>query len=376
MSPRIFALSALLFVLARVHAAEPCQALREYDGITAIVTEQFYDRTFRGMDWPARVARYREQVSCGDSDSALAAQINTLLSELHASHTGLYTKNDLDYWALRSIFSTQTDAFPIASSGIWPKRIGQAQYAAYVLEASPAAQAGVLAGDLLVSLDGAPFDPLKFDAQGESTLVVSSDGRTQRTVRVRAVLESTQSAFLRASIASEREIPVGNKRVGYFHLWAGTHARFLESLDAALASFERAHVDALILDLRGGFGGAGLEYIENLAPGKPLARIPKYILIDDGVRSGKEWIAAGVRQQKIGTLVGSKTAGAFLGGRANQPFDSKYFLYVAWAAFVPDGIPPIEGIGVAPDVAVPACRVFCGGRDRQLEKALELIRRS
>jgi carboxyl-terminal processing protease len=372
---RICALGALLLALGRAYAATPCQTLREYDGITAIVTEQFYDRTFRGLDWPARVAHYREQVSCGDSESALAAQINTLLAELHASHTGLYTKKDLDYWALRSIFSASTDKFPLTLSGIWPKRMGQAQYAAYVLEDSPAARAGVLAGDLLVSLNGAEFDPLAFDAQREATLVVSSDGRTQRTVRVQAVLESTQLAFLRASIASEREIPVGTKRVGYFHLWAGTHQRFLDALNAALANFERSRVDALILDLRGGFGGAGLEFLENLKAGKPLSRVPKYVLIDDGVRSGKEWIAAAVRQP-IGTLVGSKTAGAFLGGRANQPFDGKYFLYVAWAAFVPQGIPPIEGVGVPPDVAVPACRVFCGDRDAQLEKALELIRQS
>jgi carboxyl-terminal processing protease len=228
-----------------------CQTLREYDGLTAIVTEQFYDRSFRGIDWPARVAFYRKQVSCGDADVALAAQINTLLSDLHASHTGLYTKSDLDYWALQSIFSTKIDTFPIASSGIWPKRIGQAQYAAYVLEDSPAARAGVLPGDLLVSVDGGPFDPLKFSARGESSLVVSSDGHTQRTVQVRAVFESTQSAFLRASIASAREIQVGGKRVGYFHLWAGTHERFLELRIATCAEHAtrrngdvRRHTDA------------------------------------------------------------------------------------------------------------------------------------
>jgi C-terminal processing protease CtpA/Prc len=87
-------------------------------------------------------------------------------------------------------------------------------------------------------------------------------------------------------------------------------------------------------------------------------------------------VSALVRQQKLGTLVGSTTAGMFVSGRANEPFDGKYFLYVGTAAFTPEGIPPIEGIGVPPDVAVPACRVFCNGEDPQLAKALELFRLS
>ena len=373
---RSLALSALFFLLNPAHAAEPCQALREYDGITAIVTEQFYDRTFRGLDWPGRVASYRRQVTCGDSDVVLTTQINALLSELHASHTGLYSKRDLEYWALQSIFSQKIDTFPLALSGIWPVRLGEARYAAYVLEDSPAAHAGVLTGDLLVNLDGAAFDPLGFNAQMGSTLVVSSDGHSQRSVRVQPVVESTQSSFLRAGIASAREIQVGAKRVGYFHLWSGTHVRFRETLEAALTRFEDAKVDALVLDLRGGFGGAGLEYLEKLKTSAYLGRILKYMLIDDGVRSGKEWIAASIRQQKLGTLVGSTTAGYFLGGRANQPFDGKYFLYVAIGAFEPEGIPPIEGKGVAPDVAVAPCRVLCAGRDPQLDAVLELIRKS
>jgi carboxyl-terminal processing protease len=365
-----------LFATDAVRATEPCEARREYDGIMALVTEQFYDKTFRGIDWPARVASNRNQVACGDSDSAVATQVNTVLSSLHASHTGLYTKRDLEYWGLQSIFSRKLDAFPIALSGIWPKQVGTAWYAAYVLDDSPAARAGVRAGDLLVSLDGGTFGPLGFRAQTESTLVISSDGHSQRTVRFTPTLESAQSAFVRASAASERQIPVDRKRVGYVHLWAGTHVRFRETLESALAHLETAQVDALIVDLRGGYGGSGPEYLAKLKSSERFARVPKYFLIDDGVRSGKEWVAAMVRQQKLGTLVGSTTSGSFLAGRPNQPFDGKYFLYVATEPFTPEGIPPIEGIGVPPDVPIAPCRMFCAGEDPQLAKALELFRLS
>lgn len=365
-----------LFATNVAHADEPCEAKREYDGIMAMVTEQFYDKTFRGLDWGTRVAAYRNQVACGDTEVAIATQINALLATLHASHTGLYTRQDLEYWALNSVFSNGLDKSPLAFSGIWPTKRGQAWYAAYVLEDSPAAKAGVRAGDLLVSLDGGAFEPLGFRAETESVLVISSDGHTQRTVRLMPVFESVQSAFVRASIASEREIPVEGKRVGYFHLWSGTNMKFREALEAALATLEERKVDALILDLRGGFGGSGPEYLAKLKGSAHFEKVPKYFLIDDGVRSGKEWVSAMVRQQKLGTLVGSTTAGMFLGGQANRPFDGKYFLYVAVGAFTPEGIPPIEGIGVPPDVAVPACRVFCAGEDAQLAKALELFRMS
>jgi carboxyl-terminal processing protease len=373
---RAWTIGILLLVANSGRAGEPCQALREYDQITALIAEQFYDKTFRGLDWPERVASVRRQVSCGNSDATLATQINALLAGLRASHTGLYTRHDLEYWALQSIFSQSLDAFPVALSGIWPARVGEAWYATYVFDDSPASRAGVSAGDLLVSLEGRPFDPLGFHANTESELVISSDGRTQRALRLQPVLESVQSALLRASTASAREIAVGRKRVGYFHLWSGTHVRFRETLEAALARFETAGVDALILDLRGGFGGSGLEYLEKLKLSERLAHVPKYMLIDDGVRSGKEWLAAATRVEHLGTLVGSTTAGAFLAGRANKLLDGKYFLYVAAGKFEPEGIPPIEGKGVPPDIAVTPCRVLCAGKDPQLDAALELIRRS
>lgn len=371
---RVLAICTLLATPLAQAAAQPCEARREYDGIMSLVTEQFLDKTFRGMDWPARVAAYRNQVTCGDTDVQVATQVNALLAQLHTSHTGLYTRQDLEYWALQSVFSQSLDKFPVALSGIWPRQIGQAWYAAYVLEDSPAARAGVRTGDLLLSLDGHAFEPLGFSAETEATLIVSSDGHEQRTIRLTPTFESVQSAFVRASRVSEREIPVDGKRVGYFHLWAGTNVAFRETLDAALEHLENEKVDGLILDLRGGFGGSGPEYLAKLKGSKHLGQVPKFFLIDDGVRSGKEWVAAMVRQQNLGTLVGSTTAGMFVAGRANQPFDGKYFLYIGTAAFTPEGIPPIEGIGVPPDVAVPPCRVFCNGEDAQLAKALELFR--
>jgi carboxyl-terminal processing protease len=301
--------------------------------------------------------------------------MNRLLAELHASHTGLYTKDDLEYWAFQSIFSRGTEKYPVDFSGIWPIWREGAWYAKYVIPGTPAAVAGVHAGDLLVALDGEPFRTFGFSAQRPATLTISGDGRARRAVQVQAARGSMQHFLLEASRTSTSITEVDGRSVAYFHLWAGTHALFLESLNGALASFERTRVDALIVDLRGGFGGSGLEYLAKLKASPRLKGVPKFFLIDDGSRSGKEWVAATIKAERIGTLVGSRTAGAFLGGSPFRFADERYLLLLAVSTFTPPGIGPIEGIGVEPDVLVPPCRAYCAGRDPQLEKVLDLIRR-
>src|SRR5687767_8551404 len=101
-------------------AAQECQPLQEYDEITSLVTERFYDKTFGGLDWPARVAHHRKVVNCQDDDRRIAEVVNALLSELRASHTALYTKADLNYWGLNSFFAKSLDDYKVFSIEIWP----------------------------------------------------------------------------------------------------------------------------------------------------------------------------------------------------------------------------------------------------------------
>ena len=68
-------------------------------------------------------------------------------------------------------------------------------------------------------------------------------------------VKSLQRFFYDATFDSRRIVEIGLTRVGYFHLWAGTHGAYLERLNAALEAFEQMSVDAIVLDFRGGFGG-------------------------------------------------------------------------------------------------------------------------
>jgi carboxyl-terminal processing protease len=354
-------------------ASESCRAQNDYHEITATVTKNFYDKTFRKLDWPARVEYYREQVRCADDETQVAVQVNRLLAELHTSHTALYTKADIDYWALNAFFSSGNDGHPIAFSGIWPQQREGRWYAKYVFEDSAAARAGIVQGDELRKLNGQPFAPLAFTGENDS-LMFSRGRNAPRSVTLQAPRQSVVQAFIASSAASRQTLNVGDKRVGYFHLWTARDA-ILQNLKDSLASFEAASVDALIIDLRGGYGGTSPDYLEPIHTSAYLSRIPKYFLIDDGVRSGKEMLAAMIKRDRIGTLVGSKTAGGFLGAGPFRLLDNRYFLLLAVRGGVLPNLPPIEGVGVQPDVAVAPCRARCVAYDTELAKALELIRK-
>jgi C-terminal processing protease CtpA/Prc len=356
------------------HAAEVpgnCAALTDFDGISAAVSERFYDKKFHGLDWPSRVAHYRQRVRCESSDQDVAAIANALLSELHASHTKVYSKSDLDYWGYNSMFSPHDTDYPLPLSGIWPRWAGHKWYVAYVLEGSPAGAAGVMAGDELISLNGKQFAPTEF-AVGANDLVVSSDGHVKRTLQVAATSESMMQAFIAATDASVRINHVGNRRIAYIHLW-GARAALLARLQSAMRQFESEHVDALVMDLRGGYGGTSVEYLDPIRNSAYLMSIPRYFLVDESVRSGKELLAATAVRDHLAKLVGSRTAGAFLGGVPARIDGGRYFVLIAGFGGNITDLPPIEGHGVAANILVAVCRTYCRGRDPQWEKVAELI---
>ncbi len=94
------------------------------------------------------------------------------------------------------------------------------------------------------------------------------------------------------------------------------------------------------------------------------------VLINEGVRSGKEALAYQFKKSKRATLIGTKTKGAFSVGRGifnkeKQP----YFLYLATAELLLDNN-KIEGFGIYPNIQIPYPLQKNTATDPQLEAAL------
>jgi carboxyl-terminal processing protease len=148
--------------------------------------------------------------------------------------------------------------------------------------------------------------------------------------------------------------------------------------------------DALIWDLRDGWGGAQPEYLDLFNPRAPTMQVksrdgetelvdvkwrkPVAMLINGGTRSGKEVLAYGFKEYRLGELIGDRTEGAVLAATSFLIGDEGLLLLAVEDVLV-DG-QRLEGVGVAPTIEVAFDPRYAAGADPQLERAVQVLSRS
>src|SRR6266852_3964449 len=111
---------------------------------------------------------------------------------------------------------------------------------------------------------------------------------------------------------------------------------------------------------------------EGLGPQPFHCRI--VILINEHSHSAAEMVASFAKENRLATLVGTRTAGEVLGG-ANFKLPGGYILRMPVAGWYTWQGECIEGKGVEPDFVVEnSPESLAAGSDAQLEKALEILR--
>ena len=128
--------------------------------------------------------------------------------------------------------------------------------------------------------------------------------------------------------------------------------QYQQLLERELSSGKLRDADALVWDLRDGWGGAEAEYLHLFTGRAPITtlinrdgrksvanvswRKPVAMLVNGGTRSGKEILAYGFKEYGVGEVIGNRTAGAVLAGRAYLLSDGSLVL-VAVADVLVDG---------------------------------------
>ncbi|MBI3929096.1 MAG: PDZ domain-containing protein [Armatimonadetes bacterium] len=383
-------LFALVVLLLLTQTAASRNRAGTFDEVWDVVKEHFFDPTLRGIDWNDIRRRYRPAVL---ADSDFGAAVNRMLAELRSSHTRFLTPDEPAYYELASIFRLEIEGRPAAYEGILAttRDLDGETFVEAVLEGGPAHEAGLLPGDRIVSVDGSPYHPIRsFRGRAGRRLKVRLQ-RTpggpplERSVIPRRLVPT--QAWLEVLEQSARIVERNGRRLGYVRVWSYAGDEVQEKV-AEVLSEQLAAAEGLILDLRGGWGGASPEYLNLFNQEVPRMEVtgrdgvvrawesqwrkPVVLLVDGQTRSGKEILAHGFRRFGIGPVVGSRTAGAVTGGRLFR-LSSGDLLYLAVLAVKVDGV-DLEGVGVEPDIAVePAPLPYRAGDDPQRERAEQVL---
>ena len=400
MAPAAAAL-AIVLGTAPAFADAPKSGDPSFDRAVDLVEQEFYDPSaLPRFENNVRATLQKLQPTGGEraKPAAYSAAIGDVLASLGASHTGHFTPDQLAYYELADIFRYNFRGdlrrlFPpeghinYPGIGIATEKLDGKVFVTDVYDGAPAAGAGVRVGDEIVSVDGAPFteiDSFRGKEGKPVALALRRDADAPPTTISITPLDLPAAGTLIDAIThSARLVEVGGHHIGYLHIWTFAGGDVEQAIDDALTG-PLASADALVVDLRGRWGGAPPDAAEIFLGGTPPFRFigrdgkgevsnvrwhkPIVALIDEGTRSGLEVFAYALKAKGV-PLIGSRTAGNLLGGRGYLlPDDS--LLELAVAGVEVDGH-KLEGVGVAPDEAVPFDVRYAAGRDPQLDAAIK-----
>jgi carboxyl-terminal processing protease len=397
-----------------------------FDAVVESTSKSFWDKDrLTQVGWQKRATEVRPSVAEAPSLDEAARRINALLAELKSSHTALLTPDDVEFYILADVFDGIAEGphgelydrfwgagVTYAGIGHFSVKIDGRDFVDAVLEGSPAERVGLKVGDELVSVDGAPYNPIgsfrgKLGRRAAVTVRRTKDG-VPETLDIPVVSIAPLRAFSQATKASARVIERDGRRIGYVHVWASVDEDSYRALSGALDSLGIGHwvVDALrppssqgepvrapvhdlIIDMRGKIGGSSgnaARYLEALDPRGPVVRSlgkgmankvqvrgRTVVLIDHHTRSTAELFVHAYKRERQGPLIGTRTAGAVSGAHAFI-MPGGNLLYVAVTGLEIDG-EVLEGPGVTPDIEVARPIPYSQGADPVLEAALAYLAR-
>jgi len=271
--------------------------------------------------------------------------------------------------------------------GVWVHRTHDGGLSVLSVQpGSPADRAGLRSHDVLVQVAGRPV-------AGRSVADVVSRLRgavgTVVTIQVRRGVAVLAMRLRRADVSDDNVSAsmvtptVERLRVAAFTRGVGRWVR--QQVERA----RERHVDGLILDLRNDPGGLLDEAVETASvflDGGPVVAydqrgssrrmldalghgdtgIPLVVLVDGGTASAAEIVAAALQDRGRAVLIGSRTFGKGSVQAPSRLSDGSALELTVGHYLTPSGR-SLDGVGVQPDVAVPARTAAATFQERAIE---------
>jgi carboxyl-terminal processing protease len=264
---------------------------------------------------------------------------------------------------------------------------------------SPAAEAGILAGDILLAMDGQQITPETTIDDVRAYLHGEQDTLVTLTLMRLDDDGSPTPSFDLAVTRREIRVPSVTWRsldrapsVGYIHIQGFTERTDEEVIDAINGLKEKESA-GLVLDLRDNYGGLispavdvasqflrdGAVMIEErrnaeektypVRPGGIALDSPMVVLINGNTASAAEIVAGALQDHERAPLIGERTFGK---GSVQLIYDLSdgSSLHVTTAIWLTPDRHRIEGRGLTPDVIATQSE---GPQDAQLDYAIEQL---
>ncbi|MCI0486472.1 MAG: S41 family peptidase [Blastocatellia bacterium] len=297
-----------------------------FENVAKVLQTRYYDKRFRTEVLPKLVSEYADKAKQAKTLNEQRDAVHEMLGQIPASHLGLLSKQTHRY------IIDDLRGRPYPTFGFQLVAIKGEFYAFFVLEGGPAARAGLLAWDRVISIDGLPVkQSQRLDWRSDDAYI--KDDRdppvhyliAERGARVQIKVERSRGKFMNirvpaedysafeAAKASARIYRDEGHTVGYLHFWY-IHLMGVPELLKDKLEGEFKDCDAVMIDLRGrgGNGMAISQIIDLLRAENSERHRPVVALVDRQSRSAKDVLAYEMKKRGLARVVGERTAGAVI----------------------------------------------------------------
>jgi tricorn protease len=353
--------------------------------------ENFYNETFHGQDWEKLRDQYASYLPFVSSRANLRLIFNEMLGELNTSHFG-FTSNGKEE---DIYYGTKTLATGIEFENNNPFVVER------IVKQGPTdfSDINILKGDQLIAVNGVKINSTEnrekyFSVPNTTDEITLTFTRNNNNFDVN--IHPASSNNVRDLIYDEWQDynqqyvnSKSNNRIAYVHM-KNMSGEELQKFKEDLVSDE-AYKDGLILDLRYNRGGnvhdevlkflsqktyLNWKYREGTLTGQAnfnYGNKPIVLLINEQSLSDAEMTAAGFKELKLGTIVGTETYRWIIFTSGASLVDGSYYRLPSWGCYTLDG-KNLEAEGVAPDVYIEETFMDrLNGNQPQLNKAIEII---
>lgn len=347
-----------------------------------------------------------------DTDFPVLTEVELLVQDHYLRE--IPDGHEMEYAAIRGYLGRLNDPYtffndpPVAQSesdvlagqyggiGARVRRDEVGNFVLFPVPDSPAEQAGIQQGDLLVAVNGQEIGTdERVDVIDQMLRGEVGDGRGV-TITVHSVDQGdTNEYFIEFAVVADPSVvwrmAQDSPAIGYIQIIRFT-SRTPDELHGAIADLRDQGMQALVLDLRGNAGGllaesvevasefldGGVVFYEKTREGEQATEttrsgtatdMPLTVLVDGGTASAAELVAGAIKDRERGILIGQKTYGK---GSVQLIFrlSDNSSIHITSAEWFTPAHAALSGNGLDPDIPMIPAE---DGRDVELGEALHQL---